>query len=97
MSATCPGTGEPCLQEQEWGHPCDREEDGRYECLRDPDRNRRQALAALFDAGVNFADYDEGKGSARPPEGYDHRNVSIAEVRRRAVERALAALNEADG
>lgn len=44
-------------------------------------------LDALFDEGVNFADYDEGK--MRPePDGYAD---GVAEVRRRAVARARAA------
>ena len=46
-----------------------------------------KALESLFDEGVNFADFDEGKN--RPaPDGYG--NGDIDEVRRRAVDRALA-------
>ena len=49
----------------------------------------RTALDALFDEGVNFADYDEGKMNTTQPDGYEHRAVDVAEIRRRAVDRAL--------
>ncbi len=48
----------------------------------------RMALDELFDAGVAFADYDEGKGINAPePDGY---SGGADEVRRRAVARAIA-------
>lgn len=46
------------------------------------------ALDALFNEGVAFADYDEGKGINEPePDGY---SGGADEVRRRAVARAIA-------
>jgi hypothetical protein len=54
------------------------------------DDARTKALEALFDEGVNFADYDEGKMNTTEPDGY--KNGDIGEVRRRAVARALDAL-----
>ena len=56
-----------------------------------PGRNVRAALEALFDEGVNFADYDEGKMNTTQPDGYEHRGVDVVEIRRRAVERAFQA------
>ena len=51
------------------------------------------ALEALFDEGVNFADYDEGH-FADEPDGYDAHagGANKVEVRSRAVARALDVL-----
>jgi hypothetical protein len=51
---------------------------------------KRQALEALFDEGVNFADYDEGKKRSEEPDGYF--DGGEVEVRRRAVDRAMERL-----
>ncbi len=54
-----------------------------------------EILKVVFDEGVNYADYDEGKH--RPePDGYRRDADGLAdgdEVRRRAVQRALRALD----
>jgi len=57
--------------------------------------HRIKALEALFDEGVNFADYDEGKYRPKP-DGYDDETHAVAEVRNRAVKRALDALAPRD-